>query len=122
MADRRKMRQDVIVRKWGSESELTRLAYEKIRKQETKELVAKIDGEDETFSGGLKQLKDEIIELKLNKNDDNRLRNLIGAFSSQVTAMKEHMIMRETEKMDNLAMKKQSQLDKQVNSDVIPIN
>lgn len=89
MADRRKVRQDVIVRTWGSESELTRLAYEKISKQETKELVAKIDGEDETFSGGLKQLKDEIIELKLNKNDDNRLRNLIGVFSSQVTAMKE---------------------------------
>ena len=74
------------------------------------------------FSGGFKQLKDEIIALKLNKNDDERLRNLIGAFSSQVTAMKEKMIMMEMEKMDNLAQKKQSQLDKQVNSDVIPIS
>ena len=67
-------------------------------------------------------MKDEIIALKLNKNDDERLRNLIGAFSSQVTAMKEKMIMMEMEKMDNLAQKKQSQLDKQVNSDVIPIS
>ena len=122
MADRRKVRQDIIVRTWGSESELTRLAYENISKQETHELVVNIDGQDEKFKGGLKQLKDEIISLKLNRNDDERLRNLIGAFSNQVTAMKEQMIMKEMEKMDKLAEYKQSQLDEQVNSDVVPIN
>lgn len=122
MADRRKVRQDIIVRTWGSESELTRLAYENISKQETQELVVNIDGQDEKFKGGLKQLKDEIISLKLNRNDDERLRNLIGAFSNQVTAMKEQMIMKEMEKMDKLAEYKQSQLDEQVNSDVVPIN
>lgn len=122
MADRRKVRQDIIVRTWGSESELTRLAYENISRQETQELVVNIDGQDEKFNGGLKQLKDEIISLKLNRNDDERLRNLIGAFSNQVTAMKEQMIMKEMEKMDKLAEYKQSQLDEQVNSDVVPIN
>ena len=122
MADRRKVRQDIIVRTWGSESELTRLAYENISKQETQELVVNIDGQDEKFKGGLKQLKDEIISLKLNRNDDERLRNLIGAFSNQVTAMKEQMIMKEMEKMDKLAEYKQSKLDEQVNSDVVPIN
>ena len=122
MADRRKVRQDIIVRTWGSESELTRLAYENISKQETQELVVNIDGQDEKFKGGLKQLKDEIISLKLNRNDDERLRNLIGAFSNQVTAMKEQMIMKEMEKMDKLAEYKQSQLDEQVNSDVVSIN
>lgn len=122
MADRRKVRQDIIVRTWGSESELTRLAYENISRQETQELVVNIDGQDEKFKGGLKQLKDEIISLKLNRNDDERLRNLIGAFSNQVTAMKEQMIMKEMEKMDKLAEYKQSQLDEQVNSDVVPIN
>ena len=122
MADRRKVRQDIIVRTWGSESELTRLAYENISRQETHELVVNIDGQDEKFKGGLKQLKDEIISLKLNRNDDERLRNLIGAFSNQVTAMKEQMIMKEMEKMDKLAEYKQSQLDEQVNSDVVPIN
>ena len=122
MADRRKVRQDIIVRTWGSESELTRLAYENISKQETQELVVNIDGQDEKFKGGLKQLKDEIISLKLSRNDDERLRNLIGAFSNQVTAMKEQMIMKEMEKMDKLAEYKQSQLDEQVNSDVVPIN
>ena len=122
MADRRKVRQDIIVRTWGSESELTRLAYENISRQETHELVVNIDGQDEKFKGGLKQLKDGIISLKLNRNDDERLRNLIGAFSNQVTAMKEQMIMKEMEKMDKLAEYKQSQLDEQVNSDVVPIN
>ena len=122
MADRRKVRQDIIVRTWGSESELTRLAYENISRQETQELVVNIDGQDEKFKGGLKQLKDEIISLKLNRNDDERLKNLIGAFSNQVTAMKEQMIMKEMEKMDKLAEYKQSQLDEQVNSDVVPIN
>ena len=122
MADRRKVRQDIIVRTWGSESELTRLAYENISRQETQELVVNIDGQDEKFKGGLKQLKDEIISLKLNRNDDERLRNLIGAFSNQVTAMKEQMIMKEMEKMDKLSEYKQSQLDEQVNSDVVPIN
>ena len=122
MADRRKVRQDIIVRTWGSESELTRLAYENISRQETQELVVNIDGQYEKFKGGLKQLKDEIISLKLNRNDDERLRNLIGAFSNQVTAMKEQMIMKEMEKMDKLAEYKQSQLDEQVNSDVVPIN
>ena len=122
MADRRKVRQDIIVRTWGSESELTRLAYENISRQETQELVVNIGGQDEKFKGGLKQLKDEIISLKLNRNDDERLRNLIGAFSNQVTAMKEQMIMKEMEKMDKLAEYKQSQLDEQVNSDVVPIN
>ena len=122
MADRRKVRQDIIVSTWGSESELTRLAYENISRQETQELVVNIDGQDEKFNGGLKQLKDEIISLKLNRNDDERLRNLIGAFSNQVTAMKEQMIMKEMEKMDKLAEYKQSQLDEQVNSDVVSIN
>lgn len=82
---------------------MTRLAYELISKSETKKLVAKINGVDEEFEGGLKQLKDEIISLKLNKNDDERLMNLLGVFSSQVSAKKEEMIMHEMGIINDLA-------------------
>lgn len=72
MANRRKVRQDLITRYWGSETELTREAYSIVSKNNEQIVIPDGASEDDAilFNGTLSQLKDEIISLKL-RNDES---------------------------------------------------
>lgn len=117
----RKVRQDVVARYWGSEDELTKQAYATIGEDKGSELV-KVDlgdGEPEEFKGGLKQMKEEIIKLKLSMADPDRLRKLLGAFTNLITGVKEAMVMEKMNEMKLAAMKQQEKESKSVNADVV---
>ena len=117
----RKVRQDVVARYWHSEDELTKEAYAKIGEKEGSEPV-KVDlgdGKPVEFKGGLKQMKEEIIKLKLSMAEPDRLRKLLGAFTNLITGVKEALVMEKMNEMKLAAMKQQEKESKSVNADVV---
>lgn len=95
------VRQDIVARYWGSEAELTRVAYQKVMtdesalKESDKPTIV-FDGETKKFNN-LRLFKDRIIELKLKSvkttKENNELQALVGALSNVVTSVKEAMVM-----------------------------
>lgn len=82
IAKRRKVRQDLVNRHWGSESELTKAAYERINDGKCTEII-NIPEMNPIFTGTLKELKEEIIRLKLIGEDasQERLQTLLSGFT-----------------------------------------
>lgn len=94
----------MVARYWGSETELTKAAYDKVCKQldDGSEPIKVYTGEDKdtviTFRT-ISELKNEIMRLKISGNDKDRLQALLGAFTSYVNLAKEAMV---TEKMNEM--------------------
>lgn len=82
IAKRRKVRQDLVNRHWGSEAELTKAAYERINDGKCTEII-NIPEMNPIFTGTLKELKEEIIRLKLIGEDasQERLQTLLSGFT-----------------------------------------
>jgi hypothetical protein len=51
-----------------------------------------------TFNS-IQQLKDKIIELKLNSPDSEELKYLLGGFANEVSTFKERLVMEKMEEM-----------------------
>ena len=83
----------MVTRCWGSESELTKLAYAKINEDPTRPIKEIPSYPNITTIG---QLKEEIIKLKLNGRVDSIL---LSAMTQEVRFFKEAMVIEEMNKM-----------------------
>ena len=63
-------------------------------------------------------MKDRIIQLKITDEDDIELQCLLGAFTNQIGAMKEALVIQEINKMMEQAGGKVENLDSDVNAPV----
>ena len=102
----------MVVRYWGSESALTKAAYDRINGGSSIDAGRTItvtfdDGMAHTYT--LSELKNEIIELKINlhvgtaeeqNEKEGKLRNLLGAFTSCVNTIKELMVTKKMQSMN----------------------
>lgn len=122
MSKRRIVRDDLVVRIWGSESNLTKDAYDRINKNADQEFEEPIDitiGENETKTfTTLKQIKDRIIQLKLDGCDTNELQQLLGAFANKVNSEKEVLVIQRMNQMYNEGTSKMNEIDDSVNASV----
>ena len=126
---RKKVRQDVVTRVWGSETELTKAAFQKANEAETtQDSIPQITyknskGEDVVLNfSNLKELKDRIITLKLiDKSEDQEieLRELLGAFTNLIGVIKEGLVIEEMNKMSSLASEEIGKKDDSVNAKVM---
>ena len=101
IANRRMMRNDIVIRFWGSEEELTKAAYNS--------LPTEAMSEDEKTTISIPQLKNEIIELKLKnrtEEEEQILKDRLSKFTGCVRYHKERMIMEKMNEMDELAQNK----------------
>ena len=112
----RKVRQDVVVRFWGSESELCRAAYKKATENDTEVTEGLPNG-----ISSLKELKDRIITLKLNQSEDNKaeLQELIGSFTNLVNVVKEALVIEKMNEMGIAATVEIGKKDGSVNANVV---
>ena len=129
--EQRTVRQDVVARNWGSETELTKAAYEELNKDINRKIgkVTFIDGgewsakyeneEDKGENTTLKDLKDAIMELKLTGSNETLLQNLLGAFAGQIAAVKEGMVIDAINGMASVAAGVVSTKDGSVNAKVV---
>ena len=123
--NQRTVRQDIVARYWGSEEQLTRVAYRAVM-TDTEELedgkkpsvefldVESGDMVNKTFDT-LAEFKDRIIELKLkgdglSKTEENELQELIGSLSNVVNVAKETYVM---QKMQEMVDTKDAELDRE---------
>lgn len=111
--DQLKVRQDVINRVWGSEQNLTKAAYDRIN--ENLDEIVHIDG----FDGTLRELKDDIIRLKIKGNDDEVLKVKLGQFTGAVRTVKEGLVIEQMQKMNLIAVQEISEMDDSVNAKVV---
>ena len=114
------VRQDIVRANWGSEAALTKVAYERANKNddEKRELTVKLDeSETKTFKS-LKGLKNEIIRLKVEGGNDSELKSLLGAFTNQINAMKELMVIEKMNEMNKTATDVVDKKDSTINADV----
>ena len=122
MSKRRIVRDDLVVRIWGSESNLTKDAYDRINKnadQEFEEPITITIGENETKTfTTLKQIKNRIIQLKLDGCDTNELQQLLGAFTNKVNSEKEVLVIQRMNQMYNDGKSKIDEIDDSVNAKV----
>lgn len=99
----RSVRDDVVVRVWGSESNLTKAAYDCINQDEVPDLIFTNPNITKEKFDSIKEMKEEIIDLKLNTNreseEDERLQNLLGAFANMINDIKEMLVMEAMNKM-----------------------
>ena len=95
------MRWDVVVRVWGNESNLTKAAYEMINlnSEGGEKIVVQIVGGEPKEFDSIRKLKDRIIQLKITNENDSELQCLLGAFTNQIGAMKEALVIQEMNKM-----------------------
>lgn len=116
----RRVRQDIVQRFWGGEEGLTKAAYYEAN-METDKPVGGIDigiGRPGTLDEGkhiiknfatLAELKNRIIHLKLTNSadadTDTELRELLGAFANQVALIKEGLVIKKANSMQELADK-----------------
>ena len=106
----RSVRNDIVARKWGSEAELTRAAYQKINSDSS-----------------MSELKERIIELKLENADSSssELSNLLGQFTNQVRVAKEAMVIEEMNKMRQDATdeieKKDGSANAEIKTDIVDV-
>lgn len=105
-AKRRTWRQEIVVRNWGSESELTKAAY--TRANESSGVVG-VEGTDGVLGRkmSISDVKARIMELKLKESptaeDRDTLRRLLGGFSNYVACVKEAMVMEAAQTMSDQA-------------------
>ena len=99
----RSVRNDIVARKWGSEAELTREAYQKINSDSS-----------------MSELKERIIELKLGNADSSssELSNLLSKFTNGVRVAKEAMVIEEMNKMRREADKEIGKKDGSANAEI----
>lgn len=99
----RSVRNDIVARKWGSEAELTREAYQKINSDSS-----------------MAELKERIIELKLGNADSSssELSNLLSKFTNGVRVAKEAMVIEEMNKMRREADKEIGKKDGSANAEI----
>lgn len=115
-AKQRTIRQDVVVRYWGSESELTKEAYDIVNRDV--ETPTTVDGYPEIDTLG--KLKDEIIRLKLDANrDESKLKTLLGALVNQVGLVKEALVIEKMNEMHTLATSEIEKKDDSANAKVV---
>ena len=96
----RTVRQDVVARAWGSEEELTKAAYARAELDSEEDGGLPVQVGSQTFSS-LKELKEAIIALKLapNQGESNALQELLGAFTSRISFIKEALVMEKMAEM-----------------------
>lgn len=115
----RKVRFDVVVRYWGSEAELTKIAYDIVNKDVDSPIV--VQGYPSIKTLG--QLKSEIIELKLEhnlkKDDEKKLHNLLAALVNQVSTVKEALVIEKMNEMKELAREEIERKDNSVMAQVV---
>ena len=89
----RKLRQDIVTRVWGNESELTRAAYARVNDKDTEWPLD--PSYYELGVTNIQELKKKIIELKLKNDgqDDSTLSKLLYAFTNEIGVVKEHMVI-----------------------------
>ena len=106
----RSVRNDIVARKWGSEAELTKAAYQKINSDPI-----------------ISELKGKIIELKLENADSSssELSNLLCQFTNQVRVAKEAMVIEEMNKMRQDATdeieKKDGSANAEIKTDIVDV-
>lgn len=115
----RKVRFDVVVRYWGSEAELTKIAYDIVNKDVDSPIV--VQGYPSIKTLG--QLKSDIIELKLEpnlkKDDEKKLHNLLAALVNQVSTVKEALVIEKMNEMKELAREEIERKDNSVMAQVV---
>ena len=86
------------MRFWGSESNLTKDAYDLVNVPDKEIDLVGSDGKPITDTDSnsirtIRDLKNEIIRLKVSGEDNDRLGELLGVFSNQIMWVKEKMVM-----------------------------
>ena len=122
MQQLRKVRDDIVVRAWGSESNLTKAAYSIVNDETESEFPLETsDGQIITFAS-TRELKNQIIELKLKTNrseDENeRLKNLLGAFANKINTIKEALVLKRMSEMRQAAGVTVDTMDEDMNTPV----
>lgn len=103
----RQWRQDIVLRYWGSETELTKAAYEYVNgKNPVIDPPVTIAGKE---YDNIKKIKDRILTLKLidGRSDaqENELQELLGALTRQIAFIKEMFVMQKMSETQQLAYK-----------------
>lgn len=116
------MRDDIVVRAWGSESNLTKAAYGIVNDETESEFPLETsDGQIITFAS-TRELKNQIIELKLktnrSKDEDERLKNLLGAFANKINTIKEALVLKKMSEMRQAAGAMVDTMDEDMNTPV----
>ena len=122
MQQLRKVRDDIVVRAWGSESNLTKAAYSIVNDETESEFPLETsDGQIITFAS-TRELKNQIIELKLKTNrsedEDERLKNLLGAFANKINTIKEALVLKRMSEMRQAAGVTVDTMDEDMNTPV----
>ena len=110
---RRTVRQQVVTRYWGSESALTKEAYDIANRGSSQDV-----GDDVDFDT-IATLKNEIIQLKLTNPDDNALKEKLGQFTGYIRIIKESLVMKKMNEMNQLAGSQMEIKDGSVNAKVV---
>ena len=105
----------MVARVWGSEVELTKAAYERVNQDVESPIT--VDGYGNITT--IKQLKDEIITLKLSGDDDATLKDLLGSFVNYVSTVKESMVIDAMNEMKEYALKEIRRKDDTANAKVM---
>lgn len=127
-AKQRTIREDVVVRYWGSEAELTKDAYDEVNRYDLElEEPITIEGEGDGYPYTIStrdQLKNKIIELKLENNSDKQseLQKLLGSLVNQVVFVKEQLVMKKMDEMHTLATSEIEKKDNSANAKVVEVN
>lgn len=127
----RLVRDDVVCRVWKSEEELTKAAYDEVKRDNDREI--EVPGYPGIKTLG--QLKDTIIQLKLGYADSSSsqldssssqldssssmLQDLLGALVSEVRFVKENMVAAEMGRMNALANEEIQKKDDSANAQVV---
>lgn len=126
----RNVRQDVVTRYWGSESALTKQAYDIVNQDVTTKLENPIQIQIEDVSpmytilvDSIAQLKNQIIALKLKEgrsgDEDRALKTLLGSLVNQVATVKEALVIEKMNEMRELAAYEVQKKDDSVMADVV---
>ena len=121
--DLRTRRDDLVVRFWGSEANLTKEAYKIAMSNDDQQVTIHTDSG--TVQKTIKEVRETIIWQKLlpNPSDEQKrnLQNYLGAFISQVRTIKEALVMEKMNEMHDLANEKIGEMDGSVNASPPPM-
>lgn len=103
-ARQRTVRQDIVTRYWGSEAQLTKVAYDIVNRDTETNLetpitieIEDVDPRYEIRVETIGQLKNQIIVLKLNGNrtveENGALQTLLGSLVNKVATVKEALVV-----------------------------
>ena len=106
-----------MCRVWGSEAELTKAAYKKVN-EDNPDIDPPVTIAGRTYAK-IDDMKNRIIELKLDNSADSELKELLGALVNQVRGVKENMVSEEMGKMHALANEEIQKKDDSANAQVV---